>query len=129
MTFITGGAIIALIVLINTIRAYRKDEYKEHKRKLIIVIVVITLFFGGPIIDSGIILFSYTGLYDLPQTSGYLSEVSINNKSGAPSTLTLNGKRYKTSKEILIGKGFVSDKRYVIEFSPLTKIVVSIREE
>lgn len=122
-------AMIGIIYIVNgTVNYYRTDDDRK-KKKILISLIVVSLAFSANYIDIGCVLLSKIDIVDLPTHSGYITRMSQGKKLGAPLHITIGGEKFGMTELGVAKMSFKKNKKYVVEYTPITKTVVNIHKE
>lgn len=121
-------SIFFIIIFASLIKLLLSKKVIKHKKKILIFCLIVHLTFIGYFIDTLAVLTSYSGAYDLPYKKGTITQVRLNNKVGAPSTLVMNNKEYHVDIDLVKHRKFYVNKKYKIIYTPFTKTIIKIHE-
>lgn len=122
-------AMIGIIYIVNgAVKYYRTDDDRK-KKKILISLIVVSIAFSANYIDIGCVLLSKINIVDLPTHSGYVTRMSQGKKLGAPVYVTISGKKFGMTEIGAVKMSFKKNKKYVVEYTPITKTVVNIHKE
>ncbi|QZY56694.1 hypothetical protein [Crassaminicella profunda] len=136
MDFTYIASIFSLIFICKLFYLIKNNNFKSMKsgKAGLIICIVLTLTLSTYLPDSIAILGHRLDFFELPSQTGTISEIHINTKIGASSTIVLNNEEYDIDLNLLNNRNIVNDgkfsntKKYKIFLTPIHKYIYNIIE-